>query len=287
MGRAMALNLQERSFAVTVADADAAAIAFFGQKWPLVCEFTHLYAMKIAVIIAVVDAEQIRQVLFGEPSDGSQAHHGLADRLCAGSVVVITSTIGPGDLANFAAELRERGIHTLDAPISGGPAKARDASMSLMLAGDREAVKSTSALLQALSQHIQPMGERLGDASAAKLINNALAAVHLYNHCCDLMAAEAIELELAAVNRLVAASSGQSWIGNDRMARQLAGNFEPTARMALLAKDSALAMAMLRRKNLPAQWSQPAADCIAAACAAGLAYSDDSALIAYLRKLAR
>ena len=111
----MALNLQERGFAVTVADVDAAAMAFFKQNWLSVTDFIHFVATQIVVIISVVNAEQIHEILFGEPGEGPQSHHGLAASLCPGSTVLITSTIGPDDLQRFAAALHARGIHTIEA----------------------------------------------------------------------------------------------------------------------------------------------------------------------------
>jgi 3-hydroxyisobutyrate dehydrogenase-like beta-hydroxyacid dehydrogenase len=163
--------------------------------------------------------------------------------------------------------------------MSGGPARARDGSMSLMLACDETAWVRWQPLLATLASRLFRVGTRPGDGARTKLVNNLLAAVNLAGAAEAMALAERLGLDAATTLDVIAQSSGQSWIGSDRMARVLAGDTAPRAQMRLLAKDSALALAEAAHAGAaPPPLGQAAAARFAAALAAGQADADDSAL---------
>lgn len=273
MGFAIAARLCERGFTVAVHDidpqrmADALALGAQGCESPAT-----LAAVVDALIVVVVDAAQTEDVLFG--ADGAAA--GLAP----GTTVLLCPTIGPEDTESLATRLLQRGLGCIDAPMSGGPARARDGTMSLMLAAEDAVFERCRGLVEALSSRVFRVGRRPGDGARTKLVNNLLAAVNLAGAAEALALATRIGLDPQQTLAVIQASSGQSWVGADRLQRALAGDRTPRAHMALLAKDSALALAMACSADVPAPVGMAAGGVFAAAMAEGLGREDDSALYA-------
>ena len=127
MGLAMTRRLLDRGHPVVVrdvrAEAEASAMAAGATTAPDCAALAQRCAL---LIVAVVDAAQCDAVLFGEGG----ACHGLHTR----SAVMVCSTIGPPDVESIAARLAGSNVPCIDAPMSGGPARARDGTMSLMVA---------------------------------------------------------------------------------------------------------------------------------------------------------
>jgi 3-hydroxyisobutyrate dehydrogenase len=267
MGLGIAQRLIERGQAVQVCDVDptrapqvpAAAVA----ASPAAMSGCEL------VIVVVVDAAQTRAVLDALP-------------LPAGATVMLCPTIAAEDTEAFAAQLAARGIGCIDAPMSGGPARARDGTMSLMVACSDALFSRWQPLLAHLASRLFRVGTKPGDGARTKLVNNLLAAVNLAGACEVLALAERWGLDAAKTLDVIEQSSGQSWIASDRLRRALAGDTAPRAHVSLLAKDSGLAMAAAG-DDAPAVGAA-AARLFAQAMAAGLAQEDDGALWRWLSR---
>jgi len=275
MGMGMALRLLERGHTVGVRDLDPAREQAARLHGATVCADAAMVAHdRELLIVAVVDAAQTQQALFGECG----AVHGLAP----GSTVMLCPTLAPQTVEECALALAARDVDCIDAPMSGGPARARDGSMSLMVACADAVFERWQGLLQDLSSRLFRIGERPGDGARTKLVNNLLAAVNLAGAAEALALAQRLGLEPAATLAVIEQSSGQSWIGSDRLRRALAADTAVHAHVSLLAKDSALALQAARDAGFAPRLGQAAGDCFAAAQAAGLAGRDDSALWRWL-----
>jgi 3-hydroxyisobutyrate dehydrogenase len=271
MGLAMPLRLRDVGRAVGVRDIDAAAEATAAAAGLQVfASPTALASACSLVIIAVVDGRQTHEVLFGAD--------GVAMALPAGGTVLLCPTIAPEDVEAAAQALAARGVHCLDAPMSGGPARARDGSMSLMVAGDDASWACWQPLLAQLASRLFRVGSRAGDGARTKLVNKLLAAINLAGSAELLRLTEVLGLDAARMLNVIEQSSGQSWIASDRARRALAGDTAPKAHMRLLAKDSALALVTAQQAGLVLPLGAAAAEAFAAACLQGLSDADDSAL---------
>ncbi|MFZ2826068.1 NAD(P)-dependent oxidoreductase [Hydrogenophaga sp.] len=231
------------------------------------------------LIVCVVDASQSQQVLFSE--------HGAGPVLQPGQAVMLCPTIAPQDTEALAAALAERGIGCIDAPMSGGPARARDGSMSLMVAAPTALLARHAALLDALSSKVFRLGERVGDGARTKLVNNLLAGINLVGAAEVLALADRLGLDLGTTLDVIEQSSGQSWIGSDRMRRAIAGDLAPRAHVTLLEKDTRLAVAAARAAGFHGPLGASAAGVFAQAHAAGMADLDDAVLLPLLRQTGR
>jgi L-threonate 2-dehydrogenase len=275
MGLGMALRLLERGHAVGVRDLDAAREHLARAHGATVCADAAMAAHDCELlIVAVVDAAQTHQVLFGERG----AVHGLAP----GSTVMLCPTLAPQTVEESVRALAKRGVDCIDAPMSGGPARARAGTMSLMVACADAVFERWQPLLHDMSTRLFRIGVRPGDGARTKLVNNLLAAVNLAGAAEALALAQCLGLEPAATLAVIEQSSGQSWIGSDRLRRALAGDTGVHAHVSLLAKDSALALRAAQDAGFMPRLGQAAGDCFAAAQTAGLAGDDDSALWRWL-----
>jgi putative dehydrogenase len=277
MGWPIAQRLLELGHAVRVRDLVAAREAAADAAGATVCETPAALAAGCdAVIVVVVNAAQTADVLFG--GDGA------AGALRAGGAVFLCPTIAPGDTERFAQRLDALGVDTIDAPMSGGPARARDGTMSLMVACDDVVFERHRALLQDLSSQLFRVGDRPGAGAKTKLVNNLLAAINLAGAAEALALATRLGLDAARTLEVIERSSGQSWIGSERLRRALAGDLTPRAHMALLAKDSALALDAAQAQGMDPALGRVVAALLARACADGLEQADDAALYRWLLK---
>ncbi len=275
MGGAMAANLLSRGWPVHVCDLlpeRSQALAACGAT-------AHAAAADAAragqmAIMCVVDAQQTRDVLFGAGQ--------VADAMRLGHCVMLCPTMAPDDLESIALALRPFGLHCIDAPMSGGPARARAGSMSLMVACAATVFERHRYLIEALSSRVFRVGERLGDGARTKLVNNLAAGINLVGAAEVLALAARMGLDLAATLDVIEHSSGQSWIGSDRMRRAIVGDYAPRAHMTLLEKDTRLAMQAAQQLGFHGPLGAAARDAFAQASAAGLAGLDDAALLQWL-----
>lgn len=278
MGLAMALRLLDRGHRVVVRDirpeAEASALAAGASTAP---DSAALAERCDLLIVAVVDAAQCDDVLFGDRG----AHRGLHRH----STVVLCSTIAPHDVESLAARLSRLNVPCIDAPMSGGPARARDGTMSLMVACADTVFARHEPVLRELSSRLVRLGERIGDGARTKLVNNLLAGVNLAAAAEALALAESLGLDAPRTLQVFEQSSAQSWIGSDRLSRALDGDFAPRAHTSLLAKDTMLAMAMAGDAGLQPLLGAAAQQVFARACAQGLASLDDASLLTLMRRL--
>jgi L-threonate 2-dehydrogenase len=280
MGGAMLARLRDLAWSVGVYDTDAQAQAKALVHGALPMASPLHAARSLApggvLLIAVVDAAQTEAVLWGEDGAGPE--------LQPGQTVMLCPTLGPKTVQTQAERLAERGVDCMDAPMSGGPLRARQGTMSLMVACSEPVWQRNQNLLNALSQQVFRVGVRAGDGACTKLVNNLLAAVNLAGAAEALALAERLGLDPAVTLSVMEASSGQSWIGSDRMGRALAGDFEPRAHVSLLAKDTGLAVSAADEVAYDPPLGRLARDLFAQAMAQGLAQLDDSALLQLMRQ---
>lgn len=277
MGGAMAARLLSQDYLVAVHDIDAQREAQAVGLGAMACATaTGLASSSDVVIVAVVDAAQTWSVLFGP--------HGAATVLPPGSAVMLCPTIAPADTERLVEGLAQRGIDWLDAPMSGGPERARDGSMSLMLACPAEVLDRHRTLVEALSSKVFHISERPGDGARTKLVNNLLAGINLAGAAEALALAERLGLNVPRTLAVIEQSSGQSWIGSDRMRRAMHGDYLPRAHTSLLNKDTHLALGMAQQAGSATPLGEQAAALFARACENGLAGMDDASVLELLRR---
>ena len=280
MGGGMLARLLGLGWSVAVRDIDprvqSQAVALGAVACGSAMEAARMLAPDGVLMVVVVDAAQTEAVLWGEGGAGPVLKPGQSVMLCP--------TLGPATVQSQAERLAPMGIDFIDAPMSGGPVRAQEGTMSLMVACSDAVWQRSQKLLTALSQQVFRVGTRAGDGARTKLVNNLLAAVNLAGAAEAMALAERLGLDPAATLSVIEASSGQSWIGSDRMRRALAGDFEPSAHVTLLAKDTGLAVQAADDVAFDPPLGRLARDLFAQALGQGWADLDDAALLKLMRQ---
>jgi L-threonate 2-dehydrogenase len=227
-------------------------------------------------IVLVVDADQVEDVLFGV--DGA-AHAGTQER-----IVVLSSTVAPDYVVGLAPRLAAHGITLVDAPISGGPLRAHEGTLTIMTGGPEDALAHCAPIFACLASKIFKVG-CAGDGAKCKIANNLLAAVNLAAGAEALALAIKAGLDPQQFIEIVNASSGASWIFNDRMPRALAHDFAPRAAARVLTKDVGIAAAFAAQLGVDAPFAQAALRVFRETVDAG--YGEDDDAIVALRALER
>jgi L-threonate 2-dehydrogenase len=223
-----------------------------------------------AVLIAVVDAGQIETVLAGA--------RGLLAALKPRTPVLVMSTIAPADAARFAQRIEQAGGLAVDAPMSGGPARAQRGQLSLMLAGSDQALQASAPLTARLANRVFHLGTHAGDAMKMKLVNNLLAGIHLAAGAQALALTRKLGLNPQTALEVMQASSGASWIANDRLSRALQNDYAPRAAAHILAKDVRLAVALADSEQVVVAGAQEALSAFKHALVQGCGDEDDAVL---------
>ena len=211
--------------------------------------------------------------------DDPAAVSGCAATMKPGSVFVMCSTVDPNWSVALVARLAALGIHYLDAPISGGAAKAASGDMTMMTAGKPEAYALAGPLLDAMAAKVYRLGDKAGAGSKVKIINQLLAGVHI------AAAAEAMALGLRegvdahALYDVITHSAGNSWMFENRMAHVLAADYTPLSAVDIFVKDLGLVLDVARASKFPLPLASTAHQMFMQASSSGFAREDDSAVI--------
>jgi 3-hydroxyisobutyrate dehydrogenase len=272
MGGGMATSLRRAGLPVQVFDLRPGAAADFARDGGTACaSAAELAAASAVVVSVVVNAAQTEDLLFGAG--------GVAAAMTPGSVFVMCSTVDPNWSIALEARLEAMGLLYLDAPISGGAAKAASGEMTMMTAGKPAAYALAQPALDAMSGRVYKLGDRAGAGSKVKIINQLLAGVHI------AAAAEAMALGLRegvapdALYEVITHSAGNSWMFENRMAHVLAGDYTPLSAVDIFVKDLGLVLDLARASKFPLPLSATAHQMFMQASTAGFAKEDDSAVI--------
>ncbi len=272
MGAGMAQSLRRAGFDPRVFDIRSGVAESFARDGGHACATAaDLAAGSDVVVCVVVNAAQTEDVLFGSG--------GVAAAMKPGSAFVMCSTVDPNWAVALEARLEARGLWMLDAPISGGAAKAASGQMTMMTAGRPEAYARCGTALDAMATKVYRLGGRAGAGSKVKIINQLLAGVHI------AAAAEAMALGLregvdpASLYEVITHSAGNSWMFENRMAHVLAGDYTPLSAVDIFVKDLGLVLDMARASKFPLPLSSTAHQMFMQASTAGFAKEDDSAVI--------
>ena len=279
MGMGVAQSLLRNGWRPYVRDINPAREAEARSAGAIVCTSAQELATHCDIVITlVVDDKQTDEALFGT--------QGATAVLRQGSVVIMSSTVAPDYAMALAARLAQQGVSMLDAPVSGGPAKALSGEMSMMAAGSAAAFAKCETVLAAITGKLFRISTVPGDGSKTKIVNNMLAGTQLVAAAEAITLGAQLGLNLDTLFDVICNSSGASWIFADRIARVLKQDYAVKAALHILKKDLSIAVAAAQQNNVPTALASAALAMFSAASAAGLGSEDDAALVKYCQQLA-
>ncbi|MEH8093308.1 L-threonate dehydrogenase [Gallibacterium anatis] len=224
-----------------------------------------------AVVLLVVNAKQVNQVLFGE--------NGLAKQLKPGTAVMVSSTISAQDSKEISQKLTNLGLLMLDAPVSGGAAKAAIGEMTVMAAGSKEAFAALQPVLDATASKVYNIGEEIGLGATVKIIHQLLAGVHIAAGAEAMALAAKAGIPLELMYDVVTHAAGNSWMFENRMKHVVEGDYSPLSMVDIFVKDLGLVNDTAKSLKFPLHLASTAYSMFTEASNAGYGKQDDSAVI--------
>jgi 3-hydroxyisobutyrate dehydrogenase len=230
-------------------------------------------------VVMVANPEQAKSVLFGEGE--------AAGALPAGAAVVVMSTIGPEAARELADGLAEHGLRTMDAPVSGGVARAEKGELLIMAGGPADLFEELRPVLGAMGSSVVHCGPRVGDGQAVKLVNQLLCGIHIAAAGEALAYAEALGLDPRFVFETIRHGAANSFMLEDRGERMLEEEFvPPRSALDIFVKDMGLVCKAAEQQGFETPLASSAFGMYLAGRDAGLGAEDDSGIIRVFRRRA-
>lgn len=224
-----------------------------------------------AVLLLVVNAAQVKGILFGEPE--------VAKKLKPGTAVMVSSTISAQDAKAIALQLEEYGLVMLDAPVSGGAAKAAAGEMTVMASGPELAFEKLQPVLDAVAGKVYRIGEEPGLGATVKIIHQLLAGVHIAAGAEAMALAARADIPLDIMYDVVTHAAGNSWMFENRMRHVVDGDYSPKSAVDIFVKDLGLVTDTAKALHFPLPLASTAFNMFTSASNAGYGKEDDSAVI--------
>jgi len=185
------------------------------------------------VVIMVATPEQLDSVLLGEG--------GIAPALTAQTTLLIMSTVGPAAIEDTARALEGVTTHIVDAPVSGGAARAAQGDLLVMVGGAEADVGTVRPVLDALAANAPVVGPRPGDGQRFKIVNQLLCGVHIAAAGEALALADSMGLDLQQVHEVLGTGAAASFMFGDRGRRMVDGAFDDVrSALTIFVKDMGL-----------------------------------------------
>jgi len=277
MGQGMAANLLKAGYAVTVWNRTPVKAQALIDAGAQPAESPRDVAAHASIIfICVSDTPDVQQVIMGE--------HGVIHGAQVGALVVDMSTINPQATREIAAQLEARGVHMLDAPVSGGSEGAAKGTLSIMVGGEAEQVTRAMPYFQAMGKTITHVGGH-GAGQTVKLVNQILVVGNMLAVSEALVFAQASGVDLDKTLQAVGGGAAGSWMLNNRGPQVLVRDWRPGFTIDLQQKDLRLVLQSADAVGAPAILTSLVFNLYRTLQAQGLGSEGNHALIKALEQL--
>ena len=230
------------------------------------------------VIVMVGDSPDVEQVVLGQS--------GIVEGASSGLIVIDMSSISPTVARRISRTLEKKGVYMLDAPVSGGEAGAREATLSIMVGGRKEIYEKCKPLLSALGKKITYMGDS-GSGQAAKLCNQVICAMHIQAVCEALVLGAKLGLNLDRLLQVVSSGYANSRILSHLGPKMIQGDFTPGFKMRHQVKDLRNALDTAAEFDVPLPCTAIVHQLFRAVGAMGFEEKGTQASILIMEKLAK
>ncbi|WP_159622064.1 NAD(P)-dependent oxidoreductase [Ruania rhizosphaerae] len=228
------------------------------------------------VLLAVRDASQVEQVLLA-------SDHGVLEVLEHGAAVVLTSTVGIDAVRELDEAMARSGALLVDAPVSGGPVRAGDGDLVVLVAGSPQARERAGNVLSAIGSTVTVVGDRPGDGQALKTVNQLLCGVHIAAAAEALALARRLGLDLRLALDALTQGAAHSFMLQDRGERmvQLVEGADPEvlSTVGIFVKDLSIVAEASRSAAVPTPVASAAEHLFRIAARMGQDRADDSTVL--------
>jgi len=194
-------------------------------------------------------------------------------------VVMVSSTLSAQDAQQIEQRLAEHQLLMLDAPVSGGAAKAASGEMTVMASGSDAAFAQLQPVLDAVAAKVYRVGNEIGLGSTVKIIHQLLAGVHIAVGAEAMALAARAGIPLETMYEVVTNAAGNSWMFENRMKHVVDGDYSPKSAVDIFVKDLNLVADTAKSLHFPLPLASTALNMFTEASNAGYGREDDSAVI--------
>jgi 2-hydroxymethylglutarate dehydrogenase len=278
MGNPMAFNVLKAGFTMTVFDVHAPAMENLIQAGARKAGSAPDVVDGADIVLTSLPASPDVEAVYLQPG-------GLVDRAKPGTILIDLSSVLPSTPKKIEPRAKARGVHFLEAPVSGGVTGARAATLAIMVGGDAEPLARATPVLKAIGPNIFHVGT-VGAGNTVKAINNMMSCVNALAMMEGLVLGVKAGLDPMTIYDVVKASSGGSK-ALERIPRAIMPrDFAPGFKVALMNKDLETFNAIAKELHVPVSFSNVAQRYEQAALAAGLGEQDTTSVLQIIERLA-
>ncbi|GAA1349849.1 four-carbon acid sugar kinase family protein [Falsarthrobacter nasiphocae] len=286
MGSPMSLAVADAGLEVTAFDMSADALAAVAPRVSGAASAREAAEGADVVVIMVATGPQLQSVLFGSPAaEGRPALPGIADALTPETVVLVMATVGPEAIEAALTGLAGVTSRLVDAPVSGGVARAATGDLLVMVSGAETDVEAVRPLLDAMASNAPVVGPRPGDGQRFKIVNQLLCGVHIAAAGEALALASSMGLDVRQCYDVLGTGAAASFMFADRGARMVEESFdEVRSALDIFVKDMGLVTEAARAAGQEVPLAASAQEVYERGHREGLGRKDDSVVYELLRR---
>jgi 2-hydroxy-3-oxopropionate reductase len=278
MGKPMARNLMKAGYPLTVHNRSRGPVDELAAEGAAPADSPKKVAEGVDVVFTCLpDSPDVEQVVLGP--------EGIIEGGRPGLTVIDMSTIAPAAAVHIAAELAKRGIHSLDAPVSGGDIGARQGTLSIMVGGDAAVFQDCLDLFQALGKNIVHIGAN-GAGQVAKACNQIVAAGTIAAVSEALVLAAKTGADVTRVIEALRGGAARCWALEVKAPRILRRELEPGFKASMQYKDLNIVLDTGKTYQVPLPVTGAVRELYSAMMAAGRGDLDNAAIVTVLEDLA-
>jgi 3-hydroxyisobutyrate dehydrogenase-like beta-hydroxyacid dehydrogenase len=278
MGGGMAGNLLKAGYALVVNDIDRAKVeAYVTRGAAAAATPAEVARQSVRTVTIVETTAQTEEVILGE--------HGIIRGAAPGHVVAMMSTIDPNAAKRIHGVLQQAGIAMLDAPVSGGSARAASGELSVIAGGDAATFASCRPMFEAMATHQFHVGG-IGQGLALKLVNNMLIQVNTVAVAEAFVMGAKAGLDPQVMYDVIKVSTGASFALDFRVPRFISGDFSPGGTVDISYKDQELETAFAKSLGVPLLLANVTQQVYQMARAAGLSKRDGASVVTLYEQMA-
>jgi 2-hydroxy-3-oxopropionate reductase len=278
MGKSIARNILKSGFPVVVHNRSRAAVDELVSEGAIAANSPKEVASQVDIIFTnLPDSPDVEKVVFGE--------NGIIKGARAGLIVIDNSTIKPASARKIAEKLKEKGVFSLDAPVSGGDIGAKNGTLTIMVGGDADALEKAMPVLQAMGKTITHVGDA-GAGQVAKAANQIMVAAQMVAMGELLVFSKKAGVDPRKVVDAIKAGAAQCWALDIKTPRLFDGNRSPGFKSYMQLKDMNIVLETAKEYDVPISGTIENTKLFQQMIDMGMGELDNSAVVGVIEKLA-
>lgn len=278
MGKSIARNILKAGFPVVVHNRSQAAVDELVSEGASAANSPKEAAEQVDVIFTnLPDSPDVEKVVLGS--------NGIIEGAHAGLIVVDNSTIKPASARMIAAKLKEKDVFWLDAPVSGGDIGAKNATLTIMVGGEAQALEKVMSVFQAMGKTITHVGDA-GAGQVAKAANQIMVAAQMVAMGELLVFSKKAGVDPRKVVDAIKAGAAQCWALDIKPPRLFEGNRSPGFKSYMQLKDMNIVLDTAREYDVPVSSTEENTKFYQMMIDMGLGELDNSAVVGVIENLA-